>query len=126
LGLSVEDCFLWGTAGFEVFCAMPGLVAPEPFGCATSAGAGVALRDASLVENMRVRRSFTEAFSAGLWSWSAELEGTGCCPFWATRLGDRDVRSTEVPDLTDDGCDERCEVLDLGSGVVAMFSSNRR
>lgn len=125
-GLS-PDCFLCGAAGLEPLAwAGAALVVLAPFWVeAPSKGAGVALRDVSLVENMRVKRSFTEAFSGGLWSCSVELDGTGCPPFWATRLGDRETgdretRSPDLPDLTDDGCDERTEV-GLVSGVPAMF-----
>lgn len=119
--MSVDEDFLCGATGFGGGCAVAAPGVPDPLGwAAASAGEGVALRDESLVENMRVRRSFTDPFSAGFCSCSTEPAGRSS-PFWPTRFGDREARSTDVPDLTDDGCDERCEMLVLVSGVVAMF-----
>lgn len=78
------------------------------------------MRDASLVENMRVKRSFTEPFSTGFWSGSTELGGCGC-PFWAPNFGDFDDESADLPDLTEDGCDEV-----LASVELAMLSEAAR
>ena len=78
------------------------------------------MRDASLVENMRVKRSFTEPFSTGFWSGSTELGGRGC-PFWVAKLGDFDDESADLPDLTEDGCDEV-----LASVELAMLSEAAR
>jgi hypothetical protein len=65
--------------------------------------------DASLVENMRVNRSFMEPLSAGFDKGSTALLGTPDCPLWPFSFGDFAGASS---DLTDGGCDERGEADD--------------
>jgi hypothetical protein len=54
--------------------------------------------DASLVENMRDKRSFMEPFSADF-----GCSGRRECPFWPFNFGDLEGAST---DLIEGGCDE--------------------
>lgn len=63
--------------------------------------------DASLVENMRVNRSFMEPFSMGFCDCSTAPAGIASCPFWPFSFGDLEGAST---DLIEGGCDERGEV----------------
>jgi hypothetical protein len=60
--------------------------------------------DASLVENMRVKRSFMEPFSLGF-----GCSGRRECPFWPFSFGDLEEAST---DLIEGGCDERGDTRD--------------
>jgi len=86
LGLaSVVDILRCGVAGFELdegggdgaVLLLPGVMLLET-------AASAATRAGSFVENMRVKRSLTEVFSAGFGNCSAEPVGTGW-PFWAAR-----------------------------------------
>lgn len=72
----------------------------------------------SFVENMRVRRSFTDAFSAGFADCSrAEPFGTDVPFCWLPSFGDLDGASTE---RRDGGCDDRWEAALAVSLVVDM------
>lgn len=98
---------------------LPGVVFLE-----VAASAAAATRPGSFVENMRVKRSLTEAFSEGFGNCSAELVGTGW-PFWAARCGDLEERSK---DLMDDVCEGevRCEDADLASEVLLAMVTDFR
>jgi len=73
-----------------------------------------ASRVTSLLENMRVRRSFTEALSAGFDRGSSNPEGIAW-PFWAIKFGDRVGKSTDLKD----GAFEEAEAA-LASEEFAM------
>lgn len=75
-------------------------------------------RVTSFVENMRVKRSLTDAFSAGFGSWSLEPSWTGVPLEVGARLGDRLETST---DLIDAGCELPREDGALEFEVLAML-----
>lgn len=75
-------------------------------------------REASLVENMRVKRSLTVGFSAGFGSCSPEPSGTGVPLDVGARLGDRFDASTE---WIDDGCEFAREDGALEIGVLVIL-----
>lgn len=99
---------------------LPGVVFLE----VAASAAAAATRPGSFVENMRVKRSLTEAFSEGFGNCSAELVGPGW-PFWAARCGDLEERSK---DLMDDVCEGevRCEDADLASEVLLAMVADFR
>jgi hypothetical protein len=74
----------------------------------------------SFVENIRVRRSLTEAFSVGFDSCSLEPSWPEL-PFWGERAGDRFDMST---DLNDEGCELPGDETVLVSGVLVMVAAS--
>lgn len=104
--------------------ALPGGV-PTPFSETGWIGGGGGLLDGealgslftSLVENMRVNRSLTDAFSAGLGGWSAA---------WPLSCGEPLglLTSADLNDLTDAGWEVLDTVVDLDSEVLAMLCSD--
>lgn len=104
-----------GTEGLEGGGdALPGVPAPDAILLSEDA----AREDDSFVENMRVRRSFTDAFSAGFAGCSrAEPFGTDVPFGWLPSFGDLDGASTE---RRDGGCEDRWEAALAVSLVVDM------
>lgn len=115
-----------GGAGFELdegggdgaVLPLPGVTFLE------TVASGVVTRLASFVENMRVKRSLTEVFSAGFGNCSAEPVGTGW-PFWAARCGDLEERSKDLMDEVCEG-EVRCEDADLASEVLLAMVADIR
>lgn len=122
---SVIDILRCGGAGFELdegggdgaVLLLPGVVFLET-------AASAVTRPDSFVENMRVRRSLTEAFSAGFGNCSAEPVGTSW-PFWAARCGDLEERSKDLMDEVCEG-EVRCEDADLASEVLLAMVADFR
>lgn len=84
-----------------------------------------ACRDASLVENMRVRRCLTDCLSAGFGcecdESSPEDTAVTGTPFWAV-----DGAATPSTDLTDDALEVGFDVEVLASVVLAMAGNQAR
>lgn len=122
---SVVDILRCGGAGFELdegggdgaVLVLPGVVFLET-------AASAATRLVSFVENMRVKRSLTEAFSAGFGNCSVEPVGTDW-PFWAARCGDLEERSKDLMDEVCEG-EVRCEDADLASEVLLAMVADFR
>lgn len=75
---------------------------------------------ASLVENMRVKRSLTEAFSA-VFCLRSCCSGTGPTPFWGLSLGEPALLEMAT-DLMEDGCEEEEAVADFATGMGGVLA----
>lgn len=73
---------------------------------------------ASLVENMRVRRSLTEAFSAVDCLGSC-CSGTG--PFWGLSLGEPALLEIAT-DFMEEGCEDEEAVADFATGIGGVLA----